>query len=249
MDFQGYFDAAFKNVKFEGLEEFKTTTFDLYEKNSVQVSIPPSVSENEEFYLNSLFETIRNQISLSVQKNIFGSIHKTPSMYFIDIMNVEDKSKSNSLTDYDTHISLVRGITSQILRFNVKNIVSNGKILSEYIVDSPAFLQEPLGNKLSTSNVFVKYGKLSNVNVYMDSFMKWSDDFVLSYDNIYYHIKDLSLNVTNDSRFAPILNISFNSAFRVDNPGKIWVIDSISSGGYIHYKSTLRDKKIDSLLD
>ena len=94
-----------------------------------------------------------------------------------------------------------------------------------------------------------KDGKLSKINVHMDSFMKWSDDFILSYDDIYYHIKDLSLNIISDSRFAPILNVSFNFAFRVDNPGKIWVIDSISSGGYNHYKSTLRDKKIDNLLN
>jgi len=249
MDFQGYFNTVFKNVKFEGLENFNLSSFDLYEKSSIQISLPPSVSENEEFYLNSLFETIRNQISLDAQKRILESIHKNPSMYFIDIMNSQEKSKSNLLTDYDTHVSLVRGITSQILRLNIKNIVSNGKILSEYIVDSPAFSQEPLSNKLSTSNTFTKYGKLININVYMDSFMKWNDDFILSYDDIYYHIKDLSLDIISDSRFAPLLKVSFNFAFRVDNPGKIWVIDSISSGGYVHYKSTLRDKKIDSLLD
>jgi hypothetical protein len=249
MDFQGYFNTAFKNVKFEGLENFNLSTFDLYEKSSIQISLPPSVSENEEFYLNSLFEAIRNQISLDAQKRILESIHKTPSMYFIDIMSSQEKSKSNLLTDYDTHFSLVRGLTSQVLRLNVRNIVSNGKILSEYIVDSPAFSQEPLSNKLSTSNTFIKYGKLSNINIYMDSFMKWNDDFILSYDDIYYHIKDLSLDITSDSRFAPLLNVSFNFAFRVDNPGKIWVVNDINSSGYVHYKSTLRDQKIDNLLN
>ena len=249
MDFKGYFDTAFKNVKFEGLENFNlSTTFDLYEKNSVQISLPPSVSENEEFYLNSIFETIRNQISLEIQKNILESIHKNPTMYFVDIMNSQEKSKSNLLTDYDTHMSLVRGITSQILRSNVKNIVSNGKILSDYIVDSAAFSQEPLSNKLSPSNTFTKYGKLYNINVYMDQLMKWSDDFILSYNDIYYHIKDLNLDITSDSRFAPILNVSFDFAFKVDNPGIIWVIENQNSQGYDLYKSSLRDKKINNLL-
>ncbi len=243
MDFQGYFDVAFKNVKFEVLEEFKTTTFDLYDKMSTQISIPPSVSEDEAFYLNTLFSNIRNQISLDIQKNILNFIKKSSTMYFIDIMNVQNQS-----TDFDTYSSLLRKFVSQILRLNVKNIVSNGKILSEYIVDSPAFVNHSINNNLSNST-YIKYGKLSNINVYMDSFMRWSDDFILSYDDIYYDIKNLKLSIMQDSRFAPILNITYEYAFKVDNPGIIWVIEDLSSSGYNHYKSTLRDKKIDNLLD
>ncbi len=244
MDFQGYFDVAFNNVKFENLEDFKTTTFDLYDKISTQFSVPPLVSESEDFYLNALFSKLRNQISLDIQKNIFNFIKKSSKMHFIDIMNVQKQT-----TDYETHSSFVRRFVSQILRLNVKNIISNGTILSEYIVDSSSFSQNPIGNKLSTSNTFTKYGKLSNINIYMDSFMRWNDDFILSYDDIYYDIKDLKLNITQDSRFAPILNITYNLAFKVDNPGIIWVIKDINSGGYSHYKSTLRDKKIDNLLN
>ena len=250
MDFNKYFTEAFKNPNFEGLSYFNKVDLYNHDKNSIQVSVPPSVSENESLYMGELFEMLRNQISTEVQKKILSHIHTIglDNPYFIDVINAMNPPANTLFSDASG--DLIREFTTQLLRISTKNIVSNGRITSSYIMDSPFFSPEPFSNKLSVYKTFTKQGSLSgNIMVYIDSFMRWDDDFILTYDNIYYDIKNLNLEITRDSRFAPILKVNFDFAFKVDNPGIIWVIENLNSKGFSYYRSTLRDKKIDYLLN
>jgi len=250
MDFNKYFTEAFKTPNFEGLSHFNKADLYNHDKHSIHVSVPPSVSENESLYIGELIEMLRNQISTEVQKKILSHIHTIglDNPYFIDVIHAMNPPVNTLFSDASG--DLIRKFITQLLNISPKNIISNVRIASDYIMDSSSFSPEPFSNKLSVYKTFTKQGSLSgNISVYTDSFMKWSDDFILTYDNIYYDIKNLNLEITRDSRFAPILKVNFDFAFKVDNPGIIWVMENLNSKGFSYYKSTLRDKKIDNLLN
>ena len=247
MDFHKYFETAFQNPKFEELSDFNQTILEKYENLSIQVSLPPSVSDNEDLYLGETFNMLRQQISLNVQKKILNYINKSDNQYFIDLISVLNPDISNTYSE--SHDNLMRKFTFELMKISPKNIISNGRIISDYITDSPAFVTEYHTTRLNINSTFTRSGKISNINVYLDSFMKYTDDFILTYDDISYDINNFKLDITQDSRFAPILQVSSNFAFKVNNPGLIWVIENNNSKGFNNYKSTLRDKKIDNLLN
>ena len=247
MDFHKYFETAFQNPKFEELGDFNQTILENYDNLSIQVSLPPSISDNEDLYLGETFNMLRQQISMEIQKKILDYIKKSDNQYFIDLISVLNPDVSNTYSE--SHINLMRKFTFELMKISPKNIISNGRIISDYITDSPAFVTEYHTTKLSINNTFTRSGKISNINVYLDSFMKYTDDFILTYDDISYDINNFKLDITRDSRFAPILQVSSNFAFKVNNPGLIWIIENNNSKGFNNYKSTLRDKKIDNLLN
>jgi hypothetical protein len=251
MDFHKYFETAFQNPKFEELSNFNQTILENYDNLSIQVSLPPSVSDNEDLYLGETFNMLRQQISMEVQKKILNYINKSDNQFFIDLIDVLNPDISKMPLYSDSHGNLMRRFTFELMKISPKNIISNGRIISDYITDSPAFVYEYHTTGLSTNinNTFTRSGKISNINVYLDSFMKYTDDFILTYDDISYDINNFKLEITRDSRFAPILQVSSNFAFKVNNPGLIWVIENTNSRGFNQYKSTLRDKKIDNLLN
>jgi len=245
MDFQKYFETTFQNPKFEGLSDFNQTILENYENLSIHVSLPPSVSDNEDLYLGETFNVLKQKISMEVQKKILNYITKSDNQYFIDLIGVLNPDISNSYSE--SLDNLMRKFTFELMKISPKNIISNVRIISDYITDSPAFVTEYHTTRLS-NNTFTRSGKISNINVYLDSFMKYTDDFILTYDDILYDINNFKLDITRDYRFATILQVSSNFAFKVNNPGLIWVIENNNSKGFNNYKSTLRDKKIDNLL-
>jgi hypothetical protein len=200
--------------------------------------------------MGELFEMLRNQISTEAQKKILSHIHTIglSNPYFIDVIDAMNPPVNTLFSDASG--DLIRKFITQLLNISPKNIISNARIASDYIMDSGNYILENKVSNLSIYKTFTKQGSLSgNISVYIDSFMKWNDDFILTYDNIYYDIKNLNLEITRDSRFAPILKVNFDFAFKVDNPGIIWVMENLNSKGFSYYKSTLRDKKIDNLLN
>lgn len=245
MDFHKYFETTFQNPKFEGLSDFNQIILENYENLSIQVSLPPSVSDNEDLYLGETFNVLKQKISMEVQKKILNYITKSDNQYFIDLIGVLNPDISNTYSE--SHYNLMRKFTFELMKISPKNIISNGRIIYDYITDSPAFVIEYQTTRLS-NNTFTRSGKISNINVYLDSFMKYTDDFILTYDDILYDINNFKLDITSDSRFTTILQVSSNFAFKVNNPGLIWVIENNNSKGFNNYKSTLRDKKIDNLL-
>ena len=179
MELEEFFNNAFKKIDID--LPFKRLESDIsnYQKYSLSVNLSLSVIDNEEIYYNLLREKIVGEINQYILKVVIGDIKHNGYVNFIDILNI-----TNS-TDYSTMVDKSRRIVSEIRNLNLSNVITNGRISSDYIMDSAAFNLAPI--KIQKLNAFTKQGNLfGSVDVYIDPYMEWTDDFILSYDDVYY---------------------------------------------------------------
>jgi hypothetical protein len=241
MELEEFFNNSFKKIDID--LPFKRLESDIsnYQKYSLSVNL--SIMDSEEMYLNLLRENIIGEISQYILKVIIGDIKSNGIVDFIDILNI-----TNS-TDYSTMATISRKIVSEIKMLNLPNVITNGRISSDYIMDSPAFNTYPIKPSLDKFNTFTKHGNLfGSIDVYLDSYMKWTDDFILSYDDVYYDISDIKINIRQEATFSPVLQVEFMIYHNIINPKLTYILENLTSNSYSKYKAELRNKRIDNLL-
>jgi len=242
MELEEFFKNDFKKIDID--LPFKRVKSDIsnYQKYSLSVNLSPSVMESEEMYFDKVKENIVNEVNQYILKVIIGDIKSNGSVNFIDVSNIIDN------TNYITMTTMMRKIVSEIKMLNLPNVITNGRISSEYIMDSPAFNLAPIKNQ--KLNEFTKQGNLfGSIDVYIDSFMKWSDDFILSYDDVYYDVSDIKISVRQECTFSPVLKVEFIIYHNIINPKLTYIVENLTSDTYSKYKAELRNKRIDNLLD
>jgi hypothetical protein len=79
--------------------------------------------------------------------------------------------------------------------------------------------------------------------------MKWNDDFILSYDDVYYDLSDIKINIKQDPSITPVLEVEFMIYHNIINPKLTYIVENVTSTAYSKYKSELRNKRIDNILD
>jgi hypothetical protein len=247
IEFEKFFQLYFNNVEFESLKYFKKTKVEdsNYIKGNVSINLPNNVSSYpEQDYLKQVSGVIKNEIQQHVQGVIFSEIKKGTNVNFINIID-----NSNSLTNYESIQNMSRRLVQQLSMMSVKNIISNGKILSEYISDSTAYNCEKIG-KVLQSSTFSKHGSLlGRINVFMDSFMKYNEEFVLTFDDVYFDIKEITPYISTSVPGNAQLKVEFKYFTNILNPSIIYIVDSENSTNYHRFKSERRDEIINKLLD
>jgi len=243
MDIEEFFKNAFKKIDIDLPFNRVKSNITNYQKYTLSVTLSPSVMDTEEVYYNLLREKITNEIKQYTLKVILSDIKSKGDINFIDILN-------HSNSNYMSIIDNSRKIITEIKNINLPNIITNARICSDYIMDSPVYNTEPLVLSLNQFNTFTKYGNLfGNVDVYIDSFMRWDADFLLSYDDVQYDISDIKINITQESTFSPVLKVGFILYYNIINPKLTYIIDNVNSISYSIYKPFLRNKRIDNLLE
>jgi hypothetical protein len=246
MDIEEFFKNAFKKLDIDLPFNQVKSNITNYQKYTLSVTLSPSVMDTEEVYYNLLREKITNEIKQYTLKVIISDIKSKGDINFIDILNKGLKgAQSHHMIDNS------RKIITEIKNLNLPNIITNGRICSEYIMDSSVYNNEPLNNTLLNQfNTLTKHGNLfGDIDVYIDSFMRWDDDFLLSYDDVQYDISDIKINITQESTFSPVLKVAFILYYNIINPKLTYIIDNINSISYLMYKPFLRNKRIDNLLE
>jgi hypothetical protein len=245
MELEEFFKNAFKKINID--LPFKRVESDIlnYQKYNLSVNLSPSIiMDNEVMYYNLLRENIIGEINQYILKVIIGDIKSNGSVNFIDVSNIIDN------TNYSTMATISRKIVSEIKMLNLPNVITNGRISSDYIMDSPAFNTYPIKPSLDKFNTFTKHGNLfGNIDVYLDSYMKWTDDFILSYDDVYYDISDIKINIRQEATFSPVLKVEFMIYHNIINPKVTYIVENLTSNTYSKYKAELRNQRIDNLLD
>lgn len=239
MKLEEFFNNAFKKIDID--LPFKRLESDIsnYQKYSLSVNLSPSIQSDEVYYIR---EKIVGEINQYILKVVIGDIKHNGYVNFIDILNI-----TNS-TDYSTMATMSRKIVSEIKMLNLPNVITNGRISSDYIMDSAAFNLAPI--KIQKLNAFTKQGNLfGSVDVYIDPYMKWDDDFILSYDDVYYDISDIKINIRQEATFSPVLKVEFMIYHNVINPKLTYIVENLTSTTYSKYKAELRNQRIDNLLD
>jgi hypothetical protein len=242
MELEEFFKNAFKKIDIDLPFKRVESNISNYQKYSLSVNL--SIMDSEEMYLDLLRENIVNEINQYILKVIIGDIKSNGSVNFIDVSNIIDN------TNYSAMTTKSRKIVSEIKMLNLPNVITNGRISSDYIMDSTAFNTYPIKPSLDKFNTFTKHGNLfGNIDVYLDSYMKWTDDFILSYDDVYYDVSDIKINIRQEATFFPVLKVEFMIYHNIINPKLTYIIENLTSNTYSKYKAELRNKRIDNLLD
>ena len=242
MDYEEFFKSAFKSVNID--LPFKRVESDILNYQKYSLSVNLSIMDSEEMYLNLLRENIIGEINQYILKVIIGDIKSNGSVNFIDVSNIIDN------TNYSAMATKSRKIVSEIKMLNLTNVITNGRISSDYIMDSTAFNTYPIRPSLDKFNTFTKHGNLfGNIDVYLDSYMKWNDDFILSYDDVYYDVSDIKINIRQEATFSPVLKVEFMIYHNIINPKVTYIIENLTSNTCLKYKAELRNQRIDNLLD
>ena len=241
MELEEFFNNAFKKIDID--LPFKRLESDIsnYQKYSLSVNLPPSI-QSDEMYYNLLREKIVGEINQYILKVVIGDIKSNGSVNFINVLNITND------TDYSTMATMSRKIVSEIKMLNLTNVITNGRISSDYIMDSSVFNFVPIKNQ--KMDAFTKQGNLfGSVDVYIDPYMKWTDDFILSYDDVYYDISDIKINIRQEATFSPVLQVEFMIYHNIINPKLTYIVENLTSTTYSKYKAELRNQRIDNLLD
>jgi len=241
MELEEFFNNAFKKIDID--LPFKRLESDIsnYQKYSLSVNLSPSI-QSDEVYYNLLREKIVGEINQYILKVVIGDIKSNGSVNFIDVLNITND------TDYSTMVTMSRKIVSEIKILNLPNVITNGRISSDYIMDSSVFNFAPIKNQ--KLNTFTKQGNIfGSIDVYIDPYMKWTDDFILSYDNVYYDISDIKINIRQEATFSPVLKVEFMIYHNIINPKLTYIVENLTSTTYSKYKAEIRNQRIDNLLD
>lgn len=227
--------------------------YKLPETLQLLVSMPMSVGEVESDYNSKFISMITSDLSQSVVKTILKYIFDNGKKSFIDLTN----RFGNPANHFENAATRARKTIAKI-HFDLpqKYLITNGRICSDYFMDSSAFVNLPFSNKITNSGGLIyPSGSIhlqTKREVWIDPFMRWDDNHILCFDEVRLDISNLSFSLKNEATFAPNVLVSLDLRFEVinaevffiyeDDYKKNWDIQSI-------VKQENRDKKIDYILD
>jgi hypothetical protein len=234
-----------------GLEVFNNYDLNDIDTQTIQLAISSPLNSFDSFsedeYVNIFVDKIKSEIAQCVYKKIHSYIFDNAKVYFIDLLDGSD----NSGLAY-TPVQ-VRNFQKGIYDIEYKcgklfNIIGSGRIVSEYIVDSSVFSHNSLSNKIKSSFVIQYIGDYGHIKIYTDPFLSWKNEYIISFKEVMYNLRNIKAKMVNEATFQPKLVIDLDLSFLVFEPLLIYVIDNNTSDAYIKYKSERRDKNIDNIL-
>lgn len=213
-----------------------------FEKYQVSSNTNPSVStafnlDADDLIINVLISEINQNFIRKILKVAFN----TPKFDYLDLR------PNGSLMTGRANIDK---LVNMIISSGYKNVVTAGSIASE-LQDSHFFNHNSFKNSsISTTSTFYTIGKLSDVNVWVDPYMKYNDGRLCMFNTIDINIGDIELReIIPPTSFTPRLIVEYGSDFIVYDSKLIFVIENENSEAYSQYKSLQRDIKIDNILD
>ena len=126
-----------------------------------------------------------------------------------------------------------------IIQSGYKNFVTTAKIAS-HLRDINYFLPDP--SAVMYKPKLYRVGSLRGVNIWVDAFMRYDDDMICLFDSV-------SVNIGKIESFEHIHKVSYSYDFSVDDSKLILLIQNENSEAYKKYKTLIRDKKIDNILN
>jgi len=248
-----------KNINYEiDVDCFKKCNLPHIQPEICQLSVNVPMShpfgdESVDLYHDKFISMVLSEMSQSVVKKILQSIFDNGKKSFIDLTNrfgsaatqFENVSSRSRKTIVKIHYDLPQ-----------KYLITNGRICSDYFMDSSAFVPLPFSNKITSSDGLIyPYGSIhlqTKRDIWIDPFLRWDDNYILCFDEVFLDISNFSFSIRNEATFAPKVLFSLDLRFEVINPEvffiyeddykKNWDIQSI-------VKQENRDKKIDYILD
>lgn len=186
-----------------------------------------------------ILDLLIDEVNMDFIRRILKKMFDTPKFYYMDLR--PDGSLMTGRQHLDTLVNM-------ILSSGYKNLVTSGLIASE-LQDSHFFKATSIQTASKTSTFYTP-GKLSDVNIWVDPFMRFNDGRLCLFNTVDINVDNFDLKeIIPDMSITPRLMIEYNFDFLVSDSKLIFVIEDENSEAYKQYRSLQRDIKIDNILD
>jgi hypothetical protein len=175
-----------------------------------------------------------SQIEQSIERDLVKELEKISVSDYIDIVGIIEYEGSKI-------------VENVIKNSGYSNCITNSKTGS-LLQDCFGFTSTKTININRGGNIY-KIGKLYDVDIYVDPFMKWDDDVIILFDNFETNSELVSANIISDSTISPKLSVDYNYTFNILDSKLYYIIEDTSSKHYGLIKTRNRDIKIDQILN
>lgn len=212
--------------------------FQRYSVSAVVNNMPQSGLDQESYY----FSIIRSEIMQHIYKIILQDLFKTKNVDFFDARpfgDVDNYKCVSKLTDF----VMLNGAF-------YKNLVTNGHIMAALQDSNHYFFQPTSNNIVNSSGHVYPIGKFSNLSLYVDPYMRWSDDMMCIFDDVEINIENLNARVESEATFALRLVVDYHMDYYINQSKLLYVVQDGNrhSNAYNEYLIKTRDEKIDSVI-
>ncbi len=198
-----------------------------------------------DIYLQNMRRLLVSEITNAVYKKIVSSIKVDAKEYFLDFSTLGGKSKSKSIYENRRYISneIYRKVTMQ----DSKYLLTNNRLTSEIFTDSPYFNIKPF-DKNRNNNYIYNYGNFDHCELYVDSFMKYDDNFCLLFDKCFIDMGPFDIKSIDEATFSPRALISYDIKCLISNPKILFIFEDGYMNNYGGFKQARREERIDDIL-
>lgn len=197
-------------------------------------------------YSSVIINTICKEINGDFTRLILKSLFNTDKFDFID---------RRGKTDFEYDYQSVLDLAEMIIQSGYKNVVTTAKIASHlrdinYFPPDPSDLMKKPSDLMKKPSTLYRVGSLRGVNIWVDASMGYDDDMICLFDSVsvnigkietFLHIEQVGISSSH--------RVSYSCDFSVDDSKLILLIQNENSEAYKKYKTLIRDKKIDNILN
>ena len=225
--------------KVDNLLKFESEDFLIFDSNvksnkdtfSISVQFSPEPIPIIIAYEDHLINQMKSEIKRNFYKHIFKSM--TSNNHFIDLRGLK-------FIDAHNKTSLV------LNKFNFKNLVSNSRICTE-LQDSASFHFSKM--KTNSTHDIYEIGKYLNFKAYCDPYIEYEKEVIYLFDDVRFNADSFKYEIVNEMNFTPKLKITYDFYYETPNSDIVYLFDDEFNKSLPIFKSIIRDKKIDELLD
>lgn len=225
--------------KVDNLLKFESEDFLIFDSNVKSnkdtFNISVQFSPDEELFNFPFEDHLINQMKSEIKRNFYKHIFKsmTSNNHFIDLRGLK-------FIDAHNKTSLV------LNKFNFKNLVSNSRICTE-LQDSASFHFSKM--KTNRTHDIYEIGKYLNFEAYCDPYIEYEKEVIYLFDDVRFNADSFKYEIVNEMTFTPKLKITYDFYYETPNSDIVYLFDDEFNKSLPIFKSIIRDKKIDELLD
>lgn len=205
------------------------TSLNDFKQMSVTAHLPESQSE----VIDSVLYT---ELFHSILREILSELYKTKNYEYLNLTDLD-------LNFYKVSEILVNKISSH----DYKSVIVNSNTLA-HLQENYLFSTKDITNVSQTlvdSRVtyIYKRGYILDKSIWIDPFIKYSDNKICLFDNIEINISNFEKHI-----FEHKVTLSVNYAYKVKDSKMIYILFDKGEEMYKQYIADIRDRKIDNLL-
>jgi hypothetical protein len=197
--------------------------------------------------MSHIYTLIGNEIIQNLEKRVVHELFNSPKFDYLDLVDSGGLITGN----FEDTRKIYRIIMSCPEKYT--SLITNGAIAS-CLQDLQEFTpysswERRMNNKISNGAQLYEVGRIGNIKIYVDPYMKYNDSRLVLFNNIDINIENINSHIQSQATFNPQLVMKYDFDFIVGDSRVIFILDHSNHPEFMKYKSLQRDIKITNILD